>query len=74
MNEQREYVSQEQVDSVVNQISEIFNQAAKTTFKSSQKCNKKDEKDKIWFGKACNNERSEYHVAKKKYKIPFSNK
>ena len=64
MREQDE-ISQEQ-DIAVHKNFDIFNKAAKNTFK--QKKDKKDEKDKSWFGKACNEARSGYHTAKKKYK------
>ena len=67
MREQDE-ISQEQIDIDVHKISDIFNKAAKNTFKQKIPKYKKDEKNKSWFGKACNEARSGYHTAKKKYK------
>ena len=67
MREQEE-ISQEQIDIAVHKISDMFNKAAKITFKQKTPKYKRDEKDKSWFGKACNEARSEYHTAKKKYK------
>ena len=60
---------QNSLDSIVNEISEIFVNSATSSFESRPRNPRfrKIRKNKPWFGPACHNTRKAYNIAKKKY-------
>ena len=60
--------SQEAIDMVTNQISNLFAESASQSFVSKPKLHKSgNARNKPWFGPACHHTRKAYNVAKRKY-------
>lgn len=63
-------LNQSFIDSIVNQISNLFSKSAGTSFETksnTKRYRNGTRKNKPWFGPACHNTRKAYHLAKKKY-------
>ncbi|MEW8548328.1 MAG: hypothetical protein AB2693_32900, partial [Candidatus Thiodiazotropha sp.] len=61
-------LSQSSIDSIVNEIGDLFERSAIRSFQNNTKrAYKKIRKNKPWFGPACYNTRKAYNSARKKY-------
>ncbi|MEW8152430.1 MAG: reverse transcriptase family protein [Candidatus Thiodiazotropha endolucinida] len=61
-------LTQSAVDSIVSEISEVFERSAAKSFRNNTKRTlKRSRKNKPWFGPACHNTRKAYNIARKKY-------